>query len=113
MRKFWLVLPVIALFPHSAAALTMNKLTGRWCGDSLDYVFSSKRLTVYFHNGSNRVLMVKNVTPDGEGIKVWWIGPPKPDGTDNATIFDLDDGVLVQKANTGGDKGPRREFRRC
>ena len=91
----------------------MDDLIGRWCGDTANYTFDNKKLTVKFSNGQDRVLEISKVTPDGQGLKVWWVGPPKADGSDNATVFDIDRDVLVQRQNGGGDKGPRREFHRC
>ena len=85
-----------------------NDLMGRWCGETTDYVFTRKDLTVTFHDDkSKRVLKITDIVlRDGAWLNVMW-------GKDSDTGFEFDSGKLIQRPNTSGDMGPRRVFRRC
>jgi hypothetical protein len=101
---------VSASTPAAARDLTIEDLLGRWCGDTTNYRFSRDRLTVSFHNGGNsRVLEIERVDGTEEWIDVHWIGA----GNTVFTDFSDDKRVMYQAANTSGDNGPRRRFRRC
>jgi hypothetical protein len=122
MRKYLFALAVAVLVPgeSSAGDLSVADLLGRWCGEVTDYTFSTKELAVVFHKGGTRSLRVEKVTTQDRTITVWWEGK-RPDGTANATDFQLGEGhrLLIQLPNRDesgkaiGDRGPRREFHRC
>lgn len=95
--------------------LTADVLLGTWCGDTTNYTFSSTELTVTFHTGGTRVLRIDHIDLGDAWIDVHWVGK-RPDGSSNNTVFaefSADRSEMYQSANVGGDKGPRRRFRRC
>jgi hypothetical protein len=122
IRKFLFALAVAVLVPGASSAgdLSLGDLLGRWCGEVTDYTFSANELAVVFHKGGTRSLRVEKVTAQEGNITVWWEGK-RPDGSANATDFQLgeDRRLLIQLPNRDesgkaiGDKGPRREFHRC
>jgi hypothetical protein len=103
-----------------AAELSVDDLLGKWCGPTIDYVFTRERLTVLPHDGSApRVLPIRKFALNsGEGsIKVYWdIKRRDLVEEDISTVFyefDPDHHNMAQQANTTGDKGARRAFHRC
>jgi hypothetical protein len=115
--KFHFALIIITLAPWSAAAadLSINDLIGRWCGSESNYTFTPTQLFVVRLDGKNLkngpVLKIAKVEGNANEIQVMW-SPLKPG---NSTSFELtaDKRQLIQVPETKGDKGPRREFRRC
>ena len=100
---------------QAAEALTADVLLGRWCGDTTNYIFTGTELTVQFHTGGTRVLRIDHIKTGDGWIDVHWEGK-RPDGSSNNTVFtdfSPERDVMFQAANVGGDKGPRRRFRRC
>ena len=94
--------------PPTLKKLSANDLMGRWCGETTDYIFTRKDLTVTFHDDkSKRVMPIADIIlRDGSWLNVMW-------GKDSGTGFEFDSGKLIQRPNTSGDMGPRRVFRRC
>ena len=101
---------VSASTPAAARDLTIEDILGRWCGDTTNYQFARDRLTVTFHNGSpRRVLTIERVEGSPDWLDVHWENA----GNTVFTDFSDDKRVMHQAANTSGDNGPRRRFRRC
>jgi hypothetical protein len=113
MRPFLFALAIVTLTSCGASAdVAIDDLLGRWCqADGVTYTFTRTELNVGFTNGSKRTLKIAKTEVDKNQINVMWI-PVKPD---NNTWYELtaDRRLLIQLANTTGDRGPRREFRRC
>ena len=123
MRKLLLALAMTALtYDMSAAAkLELADIVGHWCGDVANYTFSRTQLSVArldrkkLINGP--VLKIAKTEGRADQIDVHWL----PVKADNVTRFELstDKRLLIQLPNVNedgkaiGDKGPRREFRRC
>jgi hypothetical protein len=123
MRKLLLALAIAALsYDTSAAAnLEIDDILGRWCGDVGKYTFSRTQLSVArldrkkLTNGP--VLKIAKTEGRSDQLDVYWV----PLKADNFTRFELstDKRLLIQLPNVNedgkaiGDKGPRREFRRC
>jgi hypothetical protein len=100
------------LFAASGAkALTPSDIMGRWCGDTTAYNFTPAQLTVTFFDGHpQRVLRIKSIEIlQGNLMNVIW--DPRDGG--NTVFQEFTGNTMVQAPNTGGDMGPRREFRRC
>jgi hypothetical protein len=101
--------------PTWADDVELDDILGRWCSDTSTYTFSRTQLAVTLNSGQRPkhgpVLKIAGVTADGDHINVQWM-PVKPG---NSTDFELSENrrELVQQAQTKGDKGPRRVFRRC
>jgi hypothetical protein len=124
MRKLLLALAIAALaYGTSAAAnLEIDDILGRWCGDVGNYTFSRAQLSVARLDGkkltNGPVLKIAKTEGRADQIDVHWL-PLKKEG--NLTRFELsaDKRLLIQLPNVNedgkaiGDKGPRREFRRC
>jgi hypothetical protein len=114
MRGLWLGFVVALTMAVSsgaqAAKLSYGNILGNWCGDVTDYSFTRTSLTVTFHSDkSTRVWKIKSYEFSDTWINVNW-------SFGGNTVFAefSDDGLrMAQQANTGGDKGPRRPFRRC
>ena len=123
MRKLLLAL-AIASFAYDtslAANLEIDDIIGNWCGDVSNYTFSRTQLSVAaldlrnLKNGP--VLTITKIEGRADQIDVHWL----PVKAGNFTRFELspDKRLLIQLPNTNddgkviGDKGPRREFRRC
>jgi hypothetical protein len=124
MRKLLFALATIAIasIPTAAADLSFEDMLGRWCqGDGASIVFTHNQLNVVLANGATRTLKISKAQVKDNSIVVTWDPPIRPDGASNATEYELsvDKRLLVQRPNrddTGkaiGDKGPRRELRRC
>jgi hypothetical protein len=123
MRKLLLALAMTALtYDTSAAAnLEIDDILGRWCGDVGNYTFSRTQLSVTRLDGkkpiNGPVLKIAKTEGRPDQIDVYWL----PLKADNFTRFELstDKRLLIQLPNVDedgkaiGDKGPRREFRRC
>ena len=115
MRRAFLNLAVAIaiLAPISGKAekaLSVDSLMGRWCGDISAYTFTPQQLTVTFFNGNpQRILRIKTINVSTNWIEVIW--DPR-DGV-NTVFEEFTGNGMVQKANTGGDKGPRRIFHHC
>jgi hypothetical protein len=124
MRKLLLALAMTALtYDTSAAAnLEIDDLLGRWCGDVANYTFSRTQLSVVRLDGKKLakgpVLTIAKTEGRADQIDVYWLPVKK---ADNFTRFELSTNkrLLIQLPNADedgkaiGDKGPRREFRRC
>lgn len=113
MRALWLgVLMVAITGTHGAQArdLAYSDIAGTWCGDTTNYRFTRNNLKVTFHSDkSNRVLKIRKYE-FGES----WINVIYKDGGNTVFAeFDRDGRTMAQQPNTGGDKGPRRPYRRC
>jgi len=96
----------------SRSGLKFDDILGTWCGVTTDYVFTRDKLTVKFHDKSrDRILNIDSYDVRGPEIQIYW---SKRDG--DSTVFydfDADRNFMAQKANEGGDMGPRRPFKRC
>jgi len=106
----------LAMVSQAAAEkVSVEDLLGKWCGETSNYTFSRKSLTVMFHAGGQRVLEVDRFET-GEGwINVFW-KEKRADGLVSNTVFtefSPDRNVMHQSANKEGDMGPKRRFRRC
>jgi len=101
--------------PSKAEPLSITNLLGRWCGTESNYTFTRTRLSVTRFDGKKLkhgpVIKIADVKATEQWIEIHWL-PVKPN---NNTIFEVssDKKVLIQRQNTTGDKGPRREFHRC
>ncbi len=96
--------------PCRAETINFERIEGRWCGEVTDYKFTRKQLTVTFHqDGTHRVLDVERIEPGDGWINFIW----KSGGNTVFSEFMRDGKSMAQDANKGGDKGPRREFKRC
>jgi hypothetical protein len=114
MRLFLFALAIVTLISRAASAadVAMDDLLGRWCqSDGMTYTFTRSELNVGFTNGTKRTLKIAKIEVDKSQINIMWM----PVKLDNNTWYELtaDRRLLIQLANTTGDHGPRREFRRC
>jgi hypothetical protein len=116
MRRGLLALIVVAaaaLGSAQARELSYTDILGRWCGDSADYDFTPQALTVIFHAGNaSKPLRVQRYEFSESWVMIWWERDGKLLSTAFAE-FSADRSTMVQLANTSGDYGPRRVFRRC
>jgi len=115
MRRGLLALIVVIAVASSAQAraLSHTDILGRWCGDTADYDFSPQSLTVTLHSGNApRPLRVERYEFSETWVVIWWERDGKLLNTAFAE-FSADRRTMVQLANTSGDYGPRRLFRRC
>ncbi len=106
-----LVLLALAAMPVSAADLSIENLSGRWCQPGVgNYTFTRTRLTVARDDGATKVLEIASVKAGPDSINVIW------KETGQGTVFykfSPDGRQMFQKANTGGMMGPERAFHRC
>jgi hypothetical protein len=94
----------------AAEGITFENVQGRWCGDTSDYNFTRAQLTVTFHSGADkRILVVEKINTSQEWIEFVW----KAGGNTVFADFSTNRRSMVQQANVGGDKGPQRIFKRC
>jgi hypothetical protein len=94
---------------------TLPDLLGQWCGDEANLEFTPTTLTVSWLHGAKRVVDVERYEV-GYGTIDVRMKRRLPDGSPTNTIFkdfSFDHTVMYQAANTSGDHGPRRRFRRC
>jgi len=116
MRKFLAITAMFATASSASSAdLSIADMLGRWCQvapDNSTNIFSPNDLTVLFPDGQKRVLRIAEIRPRGQQIQIWWLGLSDEY---NGTWYEMSDDrrTLIQLPNTAGDKGPRREFKRC
>jgi hypothetical protein len=80
-----------------ADAMTYKDITGQWCGDVTDYVFTPNTLTVKFHDGrpANMFKITKYTYTNDSSV----------------TVFaEFSGSKMAQQEN---DDKPRRPFHRC
>ena len=98
-----------------AADVELEDILGRWCGDTSTYTFSRTQLAVTLRSGQRPkhgpVLKIAGVKAEGDRINIQWL-PAKP-GNSTDFVLSANRRELAQQAQTNGDKGPRRVFRRC
>ena len=117
MRKLLFALAIVVSASTNAPAsdLSIDDLLGRWCGKESTYTFTEEQLSVARRDGgplkNGPVLKIVKVEATPDQIDVYW----EPLGPGHFTRFELspDKRQLHQVAETVGDKGPRRLFRRC
>ena len=114
MRKLSGILVALALVAMAASAqaakLNEDDILGKWCGETTNYVFTRDRLTVTWHDNNNRrVLRIRKMEFSEDWVDITW--------TDGGNTvfgeFSADGRRMAQQANTHGDRGPHRAFRRC
>lgn len=113
MRGLWFGAVMTAMIVAEGAHardLAYSDIAGTWCGDTTNCRFTRNNLKVTFRaNKSNRVLKIKKYE-----FSETWINVIYADGGNTAFAeFGRDGRTMAQQPNTGGDKGPRRPFRRC
>lgn len=118
-RKFAGLAVVVATLTCAVPAKTQDlvkvqigadDLMGKWCGDISNYVFTRQRLVVTWHDRDDRrVMAIKKIVEGGSWLDVHW----SEGGNTVFKDFSDDRNVMFQAANTSGDMGPRRRFRRC
>ena len=76
-----------------------------------NYLIAEEALVVELKDRTTKTFPIKAFTiVDDTWVNVAWIRDHEVKGTN----FKIDpDGQLVQAANTSGDTGPERHFRRC
>jgi hypothetical protein len=96
---------------RSADAFEFSDIEGKWCGDTSIYTFTRRQLIVTFYDRTpTRRYEITNYEYGDDMIKVLWLR----DGEELYTLFGNFRGErMTQLPQTTGDKGPRREFRRC
>lgn len=94
---------------NGAEPIVFEDILGKWCGEITNYVFTREKLTVYFHSGGTRELRIQKINPGTTWLDLHW----RESGNTVFGDFTPDKNVMFQFANTTGDKGPRRRFRRC
>ena len=113
-RAAVVVLALTALLvPGAAMSRTIAKtdIFGKWCGGVANYLIAEEALVVELKDRTTKTFPIKAFTiVDDTWVNVAWIRDHEVKGTN----FKIDpDGQLVQAANTSGDRGPERHFRRC
>ena len=90
-------------------AAAYEDITGQWCGDVTDYVFTPDTLTVKFHDARPaNVFKITKYTYTDDSVRIDWLNA---DGKESVTIFaEFSRSKMAQQEN--GDK-PRRAFHRC
>lgn len=110
VRIAFLVAILSAGLVAEASALSFKSLSGKWCGETTNYVFGPKSLTVTFHSGSPpRRFKVTSYEYLGNTIKMHWENKDEKLFTDFSE-FSADGRFMAQQKN---EIGPRRPFRRC
>jgi hypothetical protein len=107
----WILAFVVAVTPAAAGNLAIDDLLGRWCGDTTSYTFTRSKLIVEFYSGQpDRILDIDRLETSETWINVFW----KPPYVNTIfSRFSPDKREMFQDANTSGDRGPERRFRRC
>ncbi len=103
---------VLLAMPSVAKADKLNyeDILGKWCGETTNYVFSRASLIVTWHDSNDRrVLRIRRYEFSDDWINVIY----RDDGNTVFSEFSADGRRMAQQANTHGDKGPRRPYRRC
>lgn len=113
-RAAVVVLALTALLASRAAmsrTIAKTDIYGKWCGGVANYRIAEEALVVELKDRTTKTFPIKRFTiVDETWINVQWIRDHEVKGTN----FKIDrDGDLVQAANTSGDMGPERHFRRC
>ncbi len=100
----------------TAQRLSADVLLGKWCGETADYLFTRKKLTVLRPDGSTREMPIARFVTGPDWIQVYWLGLPPTNGVAANTLFNEfspDRRTMNQQRQDIGDKGPLRIFRRC
>jgi len=101
---------VVAASEGNAQNLSTQSLMGRWCGDTTAYTFTPDQLVVTFFDGHpQRILRIQTINIGDDWIEVIW----DPRDGQNTVFNEFSGDRMAQQQQTAGDKGPRREFRRC
>ena len=110
MRTALLAAILTAALVGQAAALSYKDISGRWCGESLEYDFARNSLTVRFDDGTpTRHYRVTGYEYNDTDVTLHWIN----NGKNLRTIFgefSPDGRLMAQQKN---NVGPRRPFHRC
>jgi hypothetical protein len=103
--------PLMALFAGwvlTANATTYEDISGQWCGDVTDYVFTPNTLTVKFHDDRPaNVFKITKYTYTKDSVRIDWLNG----GKESVTVFaEFSRSKMAQQEN---DDKPRRAFHRC
>jgi hypothetical protein len=103
---------LISLFavPAEAAKLSQGSLTGRWCGDGVNYSFSRSALSVSRKGAKNETIKIKGFAVTDTEVQVFYADPYG--GGSRFGEFSADGRSMVQQGSAFGSM-PRRAFKRC
>lgn len=125
MRKYLFALTIVVAVLGSsstfAADVAVDDIIGRWCVDNGNQnVFTRTQLTVIFPNNSQSIFKIEKIDAKGARLYVQWerksvVAAGSRDWGKNITGYELsaDKRILIQLPGETGDKGPRRQLRRC
>ena len=95
---------------RSAAAMSFEDISGKWCGSVSSYTFTPGKLIVVLYSGNQRFeYQIDDYQYEDDSITVNWVRDSEKLFT-KFSEFSSDDRLMVQQQNNAG---PRREFRRC
>ena len=114
MRSLFLgvaALVSLSAIPADAATLSIASLTGRWCGDGVNYNISRSALTVT-RKGEKKPQTIKITghRVDGNEVQIFFADPYG--GGSRFAEFSPDGRSMAQQGSTFGSM-PRRAFKRC
>jgi hypothetical protein len=117
MRQFLLLLAIIVAGSStvSASDVTFDDVLGRWCqidpSDGAVVIFSRTDATVILADGRRKIEQIAKVEVTNDTFILNWA--PLGKNGDSWYQFSPDRQRIAQLGQVIGDKGPRREFRRC
>jgi hypothetical protein len=98
---------------NSASGLTYASIEGKWCTSGGIITFTRKTMIVSFYDKTpSRRYNITKYKPADTTVTVEWMRDREEQTTDYSE-FSADGKIMVQMPQASGDKGPRREFRRC
>lgn len=104
---------VFLALPASAEPMPISRIFGKWCGTVTSYTFTRNSMTVAWYADKTRIrFKVTKILPREDFLDVHWIRNNEAQNTIFAK-FSADGRSMAQLANTHGDMGPERPFRRC
>ncbi len=100
---------------RAEGAVEFKDIEGKWCGEISNYRFTRSKLTVDFHSDrDDRVMLIKKINTGIDKDQNGWIELQWEEGGNTVFAdFTSDKRQMAQQANVGGDKGPKRIFKRC
>ncbi len=91
-------------------ATTYEDITGQWCGDVTDYVFTPDTLTVKFHDDRPaNVFKITKYTYTDDSVRIHWLNGPD----ELVMVFAEFNGSHTVMAQQEDEEKPRRAFHRC
>jgi len=98
---------------NSASGLTYASIEGKWCSSGGIITFTRREMIIGFYDKTpSRRYRITKYWPGGTTVTVEWMRGKEKQTTDYSE-FSANGKTMVQMPQESGDKGPRREFKRC